>query len=61
MFRKTVMVMDELLKRAKEGTPVTGGEAAAFVWRGKSAPQLTGDSTDWEEGPAASLTQVAPE
>ncbi len=53
----------ELLNRAKsEGTPLTEGGIATFVWEGETAPQLMGDFNDWGRGQngAARLSQVSP-
>ncbi len=52
--------MNDLLKRAKEGTPIIEDGAATFVWRGKEAPHLIGDFCSWEAGTPLSLSQVAP-
>jgi enterochelin esterase family protein len=50
-----------LLKRARRGTPIIDGHTATFVWRGKEAPQLIGDWTDWEWGSPATMEQVTPD
>jgi enterochelin esterase-like enzyme len=53
--------MDTLLSRTVEGgTPIIKDDTVTFVWRGKDAPQLIGDMTDWEWGDPLTLTQVAP-
>jgi len=52
----------ELLNRAKsEGTPLTDGTQAVFVWEGETAPQLMGDFNDWGRGQngAVNLNQIA--
>jgi len=42
---------DPYAKRVRsEGTPLIDGEKVTFVWKGKHAPLLTGDFSDWERG-----------
>lgn len=43
-------VKTDLLARAQRlGTPLIDGERVTFVWRGKHAPQLTGDFNAWAD------------
>ena len=47
------------LKRVQsEGTPLIDGEHVTFVWRGKQAPLLTGDFSDWERGQPIELEKA---
>jgi enterochelin esterase family protein len=40
-----------ILKRLKkESTPLIDQDKAIFVWRGRTAPELVGDFTGWDEG-----------
>jgi enterochelin esterase-like enzyme len=50
-----------LIDRARtQGTPLTDGEIATFIWLGERAPQLIGDFTGWEDGDPAILAKVEP-
>lgn len=52
--------MSDLLARARrEGTPLIDGDRVTFVWRGRTAPRLVGDFTNWEEAPLA-LRRLGP-
>ncbi len=39
-----------LVRSCKEPTPIIDGDTATFIWKGRSAPDLVGDITGWEEG-----------
>ena len=42
------------IRRALEsGNPVIEGNRATLFWQGETAPQLIGDTTDWEDRPKA--------
>jgi enterochelin esterase family protein len=42
----------DLLERVKKtGAPLIEGEQVTFIWRGRKAPVLIGDFTDWEGSP----------
>ncbi len=39
-----------LERLSKEPTPIIEGDTATFLWKGRSAPDLVGDITGWEDG-----------
>ena len=52
--------MEDLLNRARQGTPGIEDDQVTFVWSGKQAPQLIGDMTDWQWGSPIDLSEVSP-
>ena len=52
--------MNRLLDQALQDHPIIEGDSVTFVWRGKRAPQLIGDMTDWAEGNPIDLEKIAP-
>lgn len=52
----------DLLKRVQsEGNPLIDGEQVTFVWKGRQAPALMADFSDWERGEPIQLTQIEPD
>ncbi len=48
-----------LLERVHaEGTPLIDGERVTFAWKGRRAPQLRGDFSDWLQGEPLTLTRL---
>lgn len=49
----------KILKRIQsEGNPLIDGEQVTFVWKGRQAPLLMADFSDWERGEGISLTPI---
>jgi hypothetical protein len=55
--------MHPLLKRAEEnGTPLIEDDKATFLWSGRLAAHLVGDSNDWgNESPSLAPERIAPD
>ncbi len=49
-----------LVRAAQTGTPLIDGDQVTFLWKGKSAPYLRGDFTDWHEGQALRFSRLGP-
>jgi enterochelin esterase-like enzyme len=49
----------ELIQRAQtDCTPLIDGNTATFVWHGSRPPQVIGDFTHWDSGPAQPFTRL---